>query len=503
MERALARLPVYLGRGVRDSKYLLKLLARDVPKSAARLGPRPDPAPLAEAISAGSEEDEDNIAKARRPMHELLRMPRVVRGALMPDACPAGAAPATIPVGGAIAAEGAILPAAHSSDICCSVHCTLFRSGSDVAELLDAAVAATRFGPGKRPPDDRVHHAVIDEPVWGNPFLAGLHEHAAGHMADQGDGNHFVFLGKVEFPPAAIAALEAGGQSGLAATLRSAAPAADRPFESLALVTHHGSRGLGAQVFKRGHAAAIKHTAREAERVPDAAAWLDIDTPEGAAYWEALGYVGRWTAANHGSIHARFLERAGATGVAAFGNEHNFVWRRGSQFLHGKGATPAWRGEDGSALLGLIPLNMAEPVLVTLGRDNADYLSFSPHGAGRNRSRTATRKRYRDPAAAARALADSTRGIDVRWFCGRPDLSESPLGYKPAAQVKEQIAGFGLADVVAEIAPLGSVMAGEVPKRRRGDELTPKQLRQIGHRSERRKQRQRFRARGGWDADDE
>jgi hypothetical protein len=90
-----------------------------------------------------------------------------------------------------------------------------------------------------------------------------------------------------------------------------------------------------------------------------------------------------------------------------------------------------------------------------------------------------------------RQLANSTAGIDVRWFSGVPDLSETPVAYKNAAEVKKQIADFGLAEVIAEIRPLGCVMAGHIdqPWRSRKDVLSPKQLRQIEHRAERRKVR--------------
>ena len=91
---------------------------------------------------------------------------------------------------------------------------------------------------------------------------------------------------------------------------------------------------------------------------------------------------------------------------------------------------------------------MAEPILVTLGRDNEEFLSFCPHGAGRNRSRTATNRQFRDPKDAARHIAETTRDIDVRWFHGKADLTETPVGYKPAEQVRAQIEHFGLADIV-------------------------------------------------------
>ena len=83
-------------------------------------------------------------------------------------------------------------------------------------------------------------------------------------------------------------------------------------------------------------------------------------------------------------------------------------------------------------------------------------------------------------------------GIDVRWFSRVPDLSETPVAYKNAAEVKRQIADFGLAETIAEIRPLGCIMAGHIdqPWRKRKEVLSPKQLRQIEHRAERRKVRQ-------------
>jgi RNA-splicing ligase RtcB len=328
------------------------------------------------------------------------------------------------------------------------------------------------------------------------------------HMADQGDGNHFAYIGRVNFTPEALGRFEAAGHTDFVKRLTDAAGGR---FDYHVLVTHHGSRGLGAQVYKRGHKAAIDHTKRVASGVPEAAAWLDYSETEGRDYWAALQYVSRWTLANHQSIHARFLARAGAREVTALGNEHNFVWKRGDEFLHGKGATPAWKDDAGRPLPGLIPLNMAAPILMVLGRDNAEFLSFAPHGAGRNLSRTAIVRPFRDRDGQLdeRRIADTvkhaTAGLDIRWFCGKPDLAESPIGYKPAAQVKAQIEQFGLADVVAEIQPLGCIMAGDAGPRpwlRRRDELTPKQKRQIEHRAERRTLKQHLRH-GDWDEADQ
>ncbi len=493
-------------RGITDPKYILKLLVRDFAPPPPKMTMREEPLPHTEAIEPMNAGEEKTVASVRRFMRELMKTPVIQSGAVMPDACPAGSVPGTIPVGGAIAVENAIIPSAHSADICCSMFASFYDCDQDIEGQLDALMASTRFGAGGRKEDDLVHHPVLDEQVWDNPFLQGLERYAAIHMADQGDGNHFAYLGEITMRADAAAALCAGGYGHIADALLPG-DAVERRLK--VLVTHHGSRGLGAQVYKRGQQQAVKETEKVAKGVPKPAAWLDYSSEKGAAYWEALQYVGRWTRANHESIHTRFLERIGADAVVAFGNEHNFVWKRGDVFLHGKGATPAWKDESGNPLLGLIPLNMAEPILVVLGRDNPEFLSFAPHGAGRNISRTALMRPYRgkdgalDEERVAREIAETTGKISVRWYYGHPDLSETPVAYKDAAQVKAQIAQFGLAEVVAEIAPLGCIMAGQsdasgLKPWQREKELTPKQIRQIAHRAERRKRREKLRS-GGWE----
>jgi hypothetical protein len=125
----LAAAADYESRGIHDVSYLLKLLKRDFDKDVPRLRLRDEPVAFTEAIAATCDLDEANLAGVRRFMDQLLRVPVIESGAVMPDACPAGAATATIPVGGAIAVKNAILPAAHSADICCSMHASLFRCG--------------------------------------------------------------------------------------------------------------------------------------------------------------------------------------------------------------------------------------------------------------------------------------------------------------------------------------------------------------------------------------
>lgn len=423
--------------------------------------PRYEPAPLAEAIEAENPQEETNVAAARLRMNELLHVPVVKRGVIMPDACPAGSAKATIPVGGGIEVENAIIPGAHSADICCSMFATFFPANHPVGEVMDHLQKLTHFGPGGRPRGQQWTSAVLEEPVWDNRFLDGLRSRAQDFLGTQGDGNHFAYIGQIQFTESQRAAIESVGYTDLAEWI----VRRDGIFN--VLVTHHGSRGLGADLYKRGQIAARKWCDENAKDIPDSAVWIPGDSPEGQAYWEALQYIGRWTRENHSLIHDALMRRLGQRALVQIGNEHNFVWKRGDSFYHGKGATPAWRDKEGRPLLGIVPLNMAREILLVLGSSNDTYLSFCPHGAGRNLSRTAMLAPYKDtegeldPARVQKVLAETTGGLDIRWFCGTPDLSESPLGYKDATKVKAQIEKFSLAYVVGEIQPRGCIMAGE------------------------------------------
>lgn len=386
--------------------------------------------PFGVFLDPASETERANLALVVEHMDALMRTPTIVKGAVMPDACPSGTAPGTIPVGGAVACEDAIHPGFHSSDICCSVACTVFGRADEPRRILDAMQTVTHFGPGGRAKPAKA--PAFD--FSGNPFLRDLETVAAQHFATQGDGNHFAYVGH----------LKSTGQP--------------------ALVTHHGSRGLGAQLYKRGMAAARKHAAIHAPRLPAHNAWIKASSREGEQYWAALQTVRAWTKASHYALHDLVAAAIGNAVVDRFWNEHNFVFRRDDGlFYHGKGATPSWTGyagdDDGRTL---IPLNMAEPILIARHRDRAEALGFAPHGAGRNMGRKAFLRQH---------APTPPEGIDLRFWCGRMDASELPEAYKDAASVRAQIAAHGLAEIVDEILPYGTIMAGDwaedAPWRRR------------------------------------
>jgi RNA-splicing ligase RtcB len=362
-------------------------------------------------------------------MDALMRVPTIVAGAVMPDACPAGTQMGTIPVGGVIAAKDAIHPGMHSADICCSMAITIFNRDMDLKTLLDAAQSVTHFGPGGRA-------KMVEPPEFlksfdSNPFLKGLENMALSHLGSQGDGNHFAYVGY----------LESNGKP--------------------ALVTHHGSRGFGAALYKRGMEIAKKHTRIVASGVPPHNAWIKADSRDGENYWQALQMVRLWTRANHFILHDMVQRKVGNMPWSRYWNEHNFVFQKSDGlFYHGKGATPNWRGfSDDDSGLTLIPMNCSEPILISRHVDSKHALGFAPHGAGRNFSRT---QHLRNGDALHEELAAlQSKGLDIRSYCGTPDLSELPSAYKNAAAVQAQIEKYHLGAIVDRVMPYGSIMAGD------------------------------------------
>ena len=408
---------------------LAAFLQSAAPKVRAPL--EPGSRPLHVNLHAESLVETTNVDAVVETMQAVLTVPTALRGAVMPDACPAGPV-GTIPVGGVVVTHDAIHPGMHSADICCSVMMTSL-GNADPRRIIDAAQSVTHFGGGGREDRFSLPTRVIRE-MRGNRYLRDEKSIALayGHLGTQGDGNHFLYVGTSEHTGETV------------------------------LVTHHGSRGLGAYLYDQGMRVAETFRRDVAPQVAKQHAWLPFSEALGQDYWEALQIVRVWTKCSHGVLHDAVATASGASPTGRFWNEHNFVFRDGDEFYHAKGATPlddrfVPDSQDG---LRLVPLNMAEPILVVRGSTTRTNLGFAPHGAGRNASRSAHRRSLGNRAERA-ILAEETAGIDVRFYSGVPDVTELPSAYKSAAAVQRQMREYGLGEVVDRIFPYGCIMAGD------------------------------------------
>ncbi len=385
-------------------------------------------------IKAENEMEETNVNTVINSMQTLMKTPTLVAGAIMPDACPTGPN-GTIPVGGVAVAKNAIHPGMHSADICCSVMLTDFGK-TDPKAILDSAHANTHFGPGGRDRDAQFHFPKeLLEAFENNTFLNDkpMIQIARAHLGTQGDGNHFLFVGT------------------------------SKKTGNTMLVTHHGSRGAGAKLYKKGMYIAERFRKELSPDTLKQNAWIPFDTEEGQSYWDALQVIRQWTKSNHKVIHNAVADSLDIDIENRYWNEHNFVFKDGDLFYHAKGATPL-DAKFMPDITGprLIPLNMAEPVLIVEGKTTETNLGFAPHGAGRNVSRTQHRRSK--TGSIMQIFKEETRGLDVRFFSKEIDITELPSAYKNAKTVRVQMEEYGLGNVIDEVLPYGCIMAGDWQK---------------------------------------
>lgn len=410
------------GLTIGEAVNYLKTLSPDV------IEPHEEPVYYHKNIVANVDDEIRNLSDVVRDMDIVMTTPTVVNGAIMPDACPTGYG--QIPVGGVVVTKNAIHPSMHSADICCSVMLTNFGKVAPKI-VLDAAHSITHFGGGGRYEYSDLPKELMDK-ILSNQFLKTDKSVyvAKSHMGTQGDGNHFLYVGRL------------------------------RSTGDTVMVTHHGSRGFGANLYKEGRKVAERYRNEISPSTLSMNAWIPYNTDHGAAYWEALQIVREWTKLNHATIHNVVSEKMHSDVYDRFWNEHNFVFKDGDLFYHAKGATPLLDTfvPDNKHGLRIIPLNMGSPVLIVRGDKTDNNLGFAPHGAGRNISRTEHKKRK--PGTVEEIFYQETNGIDVRFFSRQIDISELPSAYKDAESVISQINNFNLGGIVDMVDPYGCIMAG-------------------------------------------
>ncbi len=314
-------------------------------------------------------------ASAVQQMANACALPVAVAGALMPDAHVGYG----LPIGGVLATENAVIPYAVGVDIACRMKLTVYdRKANTIAgqrdRLANIIESETRFGMGAAFKQPRSHE-VMDEDWTVSPVTQRLRDKAWKQLGTSGSGNHFV-----EFGAFTVTDRELGLE----------------PGEYLALLSHSGSRGTGAQVCEHySRRAMSRHDdlPKELKHL----AWLSLDDADGQEYWAAMNLMGQYAAANHALIHKYIGRKLGADVILDIENHHNFAWKErhvinGEErevIVHRKGATPA-----GAGVLGIIPGSMATPGFVVRGKGEVTSLNSASHGAGRVMSRKAAMQSF-------------------------------------------------------------------------------------------------------------
>src|SRR6201991_2037669 len=363
----------------------------------------PEPGPL--KIVGGKEIE----SSAKKQMEGAMSLPITVQGALMPDAHTGYG----LPIGGVLATSNAVIPFGVGVAIGCRMALSILDESDSFLkryshQVNEALKEHTHFGM-EGGLDRQQEHEVLDSSGFqATELLRKLQTKAARQLGTSGSGNHFVEFGEIQLFEDNDLSLP--------------------PKKYLALLSHSGSRGLGANIAQYYTKIAMD-TCKLPSEVQQLA-WLDLDSEAGQEYWLSMNLAGDYAKACHDRIHANLLKALGLQSLVTVENHHNFAWKDrladGREvIIHRKGATPAHEGE-----LGIIPGSMTTSAYLVKGKGGDNTLHSASHGAGRAMSRQRAKENM-TVSALKKMLSDA----GVTLIGG--SVEENPLAYKDIERVMD------------------------------------------------------------------
>jgi tRNA-splicing ligase RtcB (3'-phosphate/5'-hydroxy nucleic acid ligase) len=347
--------------------------------------------------------------QAKFQLYDALKLPIAVSGALMPDAHSGYG----LPIGGVLATDNAVIPYGVGVDIGCRMSLSVFDLPASFLKGKDHQLQAilkdnTKFGMNETHTIKADHEVFYRSEFQEIPMVKQLLDKAYKQLGTSGGGNHFVEFGVVN--------------------LEQTLPEWKlQPGEYIAVLSHSGSRGLGANIAKHYTYLATKQC--PLPKNVQHLAWLDLNTHDGQEYWLAMNLAGDYAKACHDDIHRRIAKALGKRTVFTIENHHNFAWKElvnGNEcIVHRKGATPAAKGQ-----LGIIPGSMTAPGFIVMGKGNEASLNSASHGAGRLFSRAKCKAKFTQ-SDIKKVLKDN----NVHLIGG--GIDEAPMAYKNIHTVME------------------------------------------------------------------
>ena len=332
--------------------------------------------------------------------------------ALMPDAHQGYG----MPIGGVVAAKGAVIPAAVGVDIGCGMIATETDIPAEAFAEMSFRRAFQEKLKERIPVGEGVSHAVTQN--W-----EGFEEYTA-HNGMRSS------LWPSKLDRMNLTALDGSGDPEGGAKVW--------------LMIHSGSRNLGKRIEEHYHRIAAKMCERFHSPLPDKdLAFLPIDEPTGHDYFTDMLFALRYAKENR----RRMMEAMKATVaelvpgvdfIRTIDIHHNyaaFEEHFGEKVcVHRKGATSAKLDE-----IGIIPGSMGTASYIVRGLGNPESFMSCSHGAGRRMSRIA--------ASTTLTVEECDKAMDgivcERWHKykgfgkakGKLDLSEAPQAYKDIEDV--------------------------------------------------------------------
>lgn len=219
--------------------------------------------------------------------------------------------------------------------------------------------------------------------------------------------------------------------------------------DSLFLLVHSGSRGLGERLFR-------EHV--DAHRANGVA----VFSSGGVEYLRGHDFAVRWARANRALIAERFAAGLGAACERAWDGCHNSITRvdgaMDGGWIHRKGAAPA------EGPLAVIPGSRGTFTYIVkpIANDESNAWSLA-HGAGRKWARSETRQRIRERFNVSEL---TQTGLGGRVVCEDRELlyEEAPAAYKSIERVVQDLVDAGLVTVVAIMRPILTYKTRALPR---------------------------------------
>jgi len=334
--------------------------------------------------------------------------------ALMPDAHPGMGAT----VGSVIPTLGAIIPAAVGVDIGCGMI------------AVRTQLSAVDLPRDRRPLREAIERAI---PLSAGHYNTFLTPSAASRTRELERA-----AATAQFDPAAYSPnwrLQLGSLGSGNHFIEVSLDEQDRVW----LFLHSGSRGVGNKLAQHHIDIARRYASMNRIKLPHPdLAYLVEGTPEFDRYIAEMRWAQQFALLNREEMMDRVVAQFERwTGVPVAVEErinchHNFTERERhfgkDVWVSRKGAIEASPGKPG-----LIPGSMGTASYVVAGKGNPFSLNSSPHGAGREYSRTAARKTF-----TFRQLREAMAGIEFRDTAAFID--EIPQAYKPIDRVMQDSA---------------------------------------------------------------
>lgn len=348
--------------------------------------------------------------------------------ALMPDAHQGFG----MPIGGVLFTDGAVVPNAVGSDVGCGV--AMLKTGLKVEELdgklqsvldLIASRVPTGFRQHEKPMSS---HDAIEAVGAALPLNVdiGWWDRAIPSLGTLGGGNHFI-----EFQ-------------------------ASTDSNSVYVMLHSGSRGLGKMIGDHYHKMAVTECHRWHTNLPtDDLAFFPLGTDGHAEYMTAMEFGLAYAKANRNLMLAEVTKAVlqffpSAECEVMVNVHHNYAaWENHkgrNGIVHRKGAIRARVGE-----ILLIPGSMGTFSYIGRGLGNPESFDTCQHGAGRAMGRKEAERQFD-----AANLANYMTGHNILMAGHASEaVDEHPLAYKDIEQVMAD--SSTLVEPVTKLYPLGVV----------------------------------------------